>query len=612
MFLIQDGSISAEDYVYTYIPGFEQAGKDDVKIKHLLTHTSGLPAYTNTSGLPTRPNPDALINKICGLSEIYTTGEGYTYSCLNFITLARVVENVIGENLTTFLRRRIWDEIGMIDSTHFPTTEQITRAAPTVASVSRRGRVHDPLAWYYTDYDTEIHACGNAGGFTTVEDESRLLRTLLHKGTLYGKEIFTPLSVELMTTQQTSVATRTFGWDIYSTSNYSNPENHTPETCCIGHTGYTGTFAWFDKYSKTYVILFTNCVYPSDDSANRSAIGSARAQVTRSVLDHLDIYNDVPEEAFVVDNDDGSPDYSESGTWTQSSLTGYMSKTCRYSSAGTSSHADFNFNIAESGLYRIYTWYPENTVGSTLTRYIVNHEGGADQVDINQQVNGGNWVVLGTYNFNNGDYSVRLDAENSSGGTPIADAIMVQCLKIENEIVVDNTDSGYSDSSGFFSSSASPDRYGDSYRACNPVLGETAEWQFSVPYTGLWEILEWHNGLSGAGGRSSSVPFVVNHAGGSDMVYVNEQENSGRWNSLGIYVFNKGSNTVGISSVTDGIVIADAIKARPVSCEVIVDNLDIRYEDSGGFSTVKESSGKYDATYRMCGSGGGRKCILES
>ncbi len=608
MFLIQDGTISDEDYVYTYIPGFEQQSKGDVKIKHLLTHTSGLAAYTSTSGLPARPNPDALINKICGLSKSYTTGEGYTYSCLNFITLARIVENVAGENVTTFLKRRIWDEIGMIDSTHFPTSEQIARTAPTLSPSSRdRGRVHDPLAWYYTDYDTEVHCCGNAGGFSTVLDESRLARLLLHKGKLYRKQLFTPEIVLLMTTQQTTVADRTYGWGVWTTYTYSNPQNQTPETCCLGHTGYTGTIMWLDKYSKTYIVMFTNCVYPYDNSDDKNAVIAARRSVIRKTLDHLDIYNDVWEEAFVVDNDDGSPEYTETGSWITVGSDGYLGKTYRYATVGTDAYADYQLDIPNAGTYRIYAWYNADSNRATSCLYTINHKNGSDNISINQQDNDEEWVLLGTYNFDAGTYSVRVDAKNSTGGTYIAaDAIMAECLKMDSEVVVDNEDAGYSDTSGFFSSSASSDRYGDTYRACNPGVGDTATWQLNIPYPGVWEIYEWHNGLGGAGNRSTSAPFTITHTYGVDTVYVNEQENSGRWNSIGRYVFKTGTGSVSLNSVTDGIVIADAVKARFIpNPEEIVDNLDARYSDSEGFFTSSESDLKYDVTYRACLTGEG-------
>ena len=86
---------------------------------------------------------------------------------------------------------------------------------------------------------------------------------------------------------------RTCGWGVWTSESYATELNQTPETCCLGHTGYTGTILWMDKLSKAYVIVFTNCVYPQDKSENKKAVIAARKQVIRTVIDHLDIYKEV-------------------------------------------------------------------------------------------------------------------------------------------------------------------------------------------------------------------------------------------------------------------------------------------------------------------------------
>ncbi len=607
MLLINDGVISDDDLVTKYIPDFGQQNKGDVKIKHLLTHTSGLPAYTSTTDLPAGPNPDALINKICSLAKIYTTGSGYTYSCLNFITLARIAENASEECMHNFLKRRLWDEIGMIDTTSFPTAEQIKRTAPTVSAASRRGVVHDPLAYYYTDYNAKNHACGNAGGFSTIQDISRLARLILHEGKLYNKQIISKDNMKKITTQQTNAAARTYGWAVMSGSSYTNPQNNTPETCCIAHSGYTGTYVYLDKYSKTYIIIFTNCVYPSDSETNRSAIGTLRQQIIRKVLDHLDIYNAVSADAFVADNDNGEPIYSESGAWITVTSSGYASKTFRYSTAGSDSAAKYKLNFSVPGKYMISAWYKSSTDRCTSAQYIVNHKSGISNIILNQQLNNSQWTSLGIFDFNTGEYDLIIDAKNSSGGSYIvADSIRADCIVNNSEIVIDNSDSGYSDTSNFFSSSSSPLRYGADYRACNPITGDSAKWEFSIPEKGAWRIFEWHNGNET---RSPDVNFSINHCRGETINIVNQQINSGRWNNMGRYPFASGKYSVKLNSNSDGIVIADAVKLRPVVYEKIIDNLDRNYSDTSGFFLSSQSPLRYDATYRACLTGLGDSAV---
>jgi CubicO group peptidase (beta-lactamase class C family) len=602
MFLLQDGLISDEDFVSEYIPGFEQQSKGDVKIKHLLTHTSGLPAYTSTSGLPARPNPDALIGKIAGLAKTYTTGEGYVYSCLNFITLARIVENVSGETVTAFLKRRLWDPIGMIDSTHFPSTEQLARTAPTLAAATRpRGRVHDPLAWYYTDYDLQTHACGNAGGFSTVLDEARLCRLILRDGTLYGKPLWTPETVSLLTDRQTSVAGRSYGWGV-STSWYGKSAN------VISHSGYTGTYLYIDLTSRTYCVIFMNYVYPDDNADKKSAAGTARGNVFQAIMQNLDDYNGVPDEAFVIDNDSGAPGYQDAGGWQTGTSAGYKGQASGYrtvSAGSADARAEYRFTLQEGGLYRIHQWHLQGDNRTTGARYVIAHREGESEPIVTQRTTGSQWTALGLFEFDAGERTIFLDAARSTAnGYVIADALMVEPIALDSEILVDDSAPAFSASAGFGTSSSSPARFGSGYRYLNPGIEGEAVWTLSLPSGGAWELFEWHNGNST---RSAGAPFRIVHADGTSNVSINQQQNSGSWVSLGTYAFSQGEARVSVSGAADGIVIADAVKARKVTAEVLVDDLDARFECTNGFFASSASPLRNDATYRACRTGEGQE-----
>lgn len=301
MLLVQDGKIGLDDPVSKYVPEFKDSGKPDITIKQLLTHESGLPAYTNAKTVEEmygpRPNPEGLIERIAGLDRKADPGKEYIYSCLNYLTLARVVQNVTGKNMDTFLRERMWKPLGMKDTTFFPNKEQTARTAPTIyeKDVMRRGAVHDPLAYYSA---CDAYASGNAGAFSTVDDMSKYCRMILHGGELDGTRIFRPDVWELITTNQAPVdlEERSCGWGVWTSDSYATSLNKTPDTCCLGHTGYTGTIIWMDKLSKAYVILFTNCVYPSDKSENKKGVVNARKKVIATVVDNLDVYKDVRQK----------------------------------------------------------------------------------------------------------------------------------------------------------------------------------------------------------------------------------------------------------------------------------------------------------------------------
>ncbi len=300
MLLVQDGKIALDDPVSKYVPEFAATDKPEITIKQLLIHESGLPAYTNATTVEEmygpRTNPDGLIKRIAELDRKAAPGEEYIYSCLNYLTLARVVQNVTGENMNDFLRRRMWDPLKMKDTTFFPNEAQTARTAPTIYADTklRRGAVHDPLAYYSS---CDAYASGNAGAFSTVSDMSRYARMILDGGQLDGVRIFKPEIWTLITTNQApeGLEPRSCGWGVWTSHAYATSLNQSPETACLGHTGYTGTILWMDKLSKAYVILFTNCVYPDDKKENKDAVIAARRKVISTVIDNLDIYKDVRE-----------------------------------------------------------------------------------------------------------------------------------------------------------------------------------------------------------------------------------------------------------------------------------------------------------------------------
>jgi CubicO group peptidase (beta-lactamase class C family) len=118
---------------------------------------------------------------------------------------------------------------------------------------------------------------------------------MLNGGVLDGSEIFKPEIWELMTTNQVPGhidTPRSCGWVVYNEESFITPMNIPPENSCFGHSGYTGTIIWMDKFSKAYVIMFTNCVYPIDKQSNKDEIIRTRKSVIRTVLDHLKVYEE--------------------------------------------------------------------------------------------------------------------------------------------------------------------------------------------------------------------------------------------------------------------------------------------------------------------------------
>ncbi|MHC4116170.1 MAG: serine hydrolase domain-containing protein [Planctomycetota bacterium] len=258
------GAIDLDDNVGEYLPAFACNGKEEARIEHLLTHTSGLPAYTNASALKEQygnPCPEELIDKICGFEADGAPGEKFRYSCLGYITLAKIVEVVSGEDIAAFSRRNIYNRLGVKRTGYNPPEpwERDIAATEIVDGQLLRGTVHDPLAQLMAGRS------GNAGLFSNVYDLSIYLRMLLKGGIWRRRRILSSESVGMLTEEQSHG--RAFGFDVNSSYSWVKGDYALPGAFC--HTGYTGTSAVCDPASGLFVIILTNRAHPHDEGATR-------------------------------------------------------------------------------------------------------------------------------------------------------------------------------------------------------------------------------------------------------------------------------------------------------------------------------------------------------
>ena len=265
MILRDRKAIELDDYVGTYLSAFACNGKEDVRIRHLLSHTSGLPAYMNAAALKEQfgsPCPEEVIEKICGLEAISKPGEEFRYSCLGYITLAKIAETVSGKNIADFSGENIFAPLGMKHTGYNPpdSWEKDIAAAQIVDSQLLRGTVHDPLAKLMRGIS------GNAGLFSNAYDLSIYCRMLLNDGIWNGTRILSPEAVVMLTTAQAHG--RSYGFDV--NSSYSSVKGSYAPEKVFCHTGYTGTSIVCDPVSEAFVIILTNRVHPSDEGTAKS------------------------------------------------------------------------------------------------------------------------------------------------------------------------------------------------------------------------------------------------------------------------------------------------------------------------------------------------------
>jgi len=233
----------------------------------------------------------------------------------------------------------------------------------------------------------------------------------------------------------------------------------------------------------------------------------------------------------VVDNWDA--DFN--GYWLYTTWGDIYNRNSKYHASGTGSNtAIFTPVLSQSGNYNVYAWWTAYSNRATNAPYTINHHGGSDTVRVNQRVNGGQFVYLGTYNF---------DAQTG-----------------HTSVIVDNVNASFT---GIWSTSAYSDCYGDDQRYIQSTATGSNEAIFTpnLPQAGNYDVYAWWTVYSN---RATNVPYIIHYSGGaSDTVRVNQEQGGGGWTYLGAYHFDAGtSGNVEISDAAElnEYIIADAIK----------------------------------------------------
>lgn len=272
--LVERGEMELDEPVRRYVREWRGDRKEDVTVRHLLTHTSGLPSGLWLFG--SARSPEQALRQTLEQELVRAPGESVEYSDLGMILLAEAAERAAGMPIDRFLALNVYAPLGMQGTMYLPPVALkpgvVATAETTEREFALHGVVHDANAFRLGG------VAGHAGLFSTARDLAVFARTILDGGSYGSTIVLLPATVAAFTRLQDAAGTRALGWDtpadrssagrLFSASSY-------------GHTGYTGTSLWIDPRLDLFVVLLTNRTYTGASSADilrlRAAVHEAIA-----------------------------------------------------------------------------------------------------------------------------------------------------------------------------------------------------------------------------------------------------------------------------------------------------------------------------------------------
>jgi CubicO group peptidase (beta-lactamase class C family) len=265
MILVEQGRLLLDDPVYTIIPEFGNRGKEAVTVRHLMTHTSGLPdMLPNNLQLRQAHAPvTEFYRQIFELPLDFAPGTSIQYQSCGTAMLAVVVERLTGMPLPAFLKEALFERLGMHDTALGVQSLPPTRIAHVNVGPDMVGTDWGWNTPYWWNFGAPW-----GGMFSTVGDMARFCQMFLNGGTLDDVRLLSCATVQAMTTDQTSARPTIpaevrakqawgLGWRCMPTSSWTYSGNLLSPGS-YGHSGATGTVVWVDPAREVVCTIFTN------------------------------------------------------------------------------------------------------------------------------------------------------------------------------------------------------------------------------------------------------------------------------------------------------------------------------------------------------------------
>ncbi len=279
--LLEQGKIGLEDPVIRYVPEINNADRERLLVKHLLTHTVH---FGFSLSKEKDKKPDELLNLIFTSEFKSRPGSGYHYSNASIILLGLIIERVTGEKLDALADKIFFNPLGMKATSFDPKEMGMEQVVPTEVDVWRGGivkaEVHDESAFVLS----KKMVVGSAGLFSTVPDLLIFMEMLLNKGSLNGREYFKPETIQRIYANQTPHLDKRvgLGWDL-DEAKYMG-KFRSKDT--FGKAGFTGCVCIADIGKGVAMVLLSNHTFPHRGN-ERSVNNSVRREMADIVFGNV-------------------------------------------------------------------------------------------------------------------------------------------------------------------------------------------------------------------------------------------------------------------------------------------------------------------------------------
>lgn len=276
---VAEGRLALDTRVVDRLPAFQGPWKDQVTLRHLLTHTSGLPA-----GRPLyeeAPTRDSALALVLGTPLDTVPGVRVRYSDLGAILAGLMVEQAFGVSLDTLVAARVSGPLRLRETAYRPPASWGPRIAPTELDPWRgrilHGEVHDENASRLGGVSA------HAGLFSSAEDLVRFGEWWLAEATA-SDTLPRERAARLFVQRQDVVpgSSRALGWDTPSDGSSAGTRL---ANWSFGHTGFTGTSIWVDPSRRLVVVLLTNRVHPTRQNFRHAPLRRAVADLAAGIVD---------------------------------------------------------------------------------------------------------------------------------------------------------------------------------------------------------------------------------------------------------------------------------------------------------------------------------------